>query len=281
MARELPPILTGNNQKDLQRIRDYLVRIANQLGEASQAMPGNYAAVSVSSKGGKAAGEPSPAAKDIEDIRNNARQLRQLIIKTADDLHRKDSDLEGQISNGDSFTVSYADQKVEALSSVYVAQSEFGAYQEHINTQIETTAKGVVESYGYEEQINSAQDSIELLQTYYTALNGEIRRGIILDPDTGDYVTGIAISQNLQFTGEIQRGDDGFNYYYLNSGQTFGLYTSTGWQFWIDGHKKGWFSSTDGMLHVSNIVVENSLQIGAEWQIRRGNGEFEIAYIGS
>ena len=65
---------------------------------------------------------------------------------------------------------------------------------------------------------------------------------------------------------------DGYTYYYLNAGQTFGLYTSTGWQFWIGGVRRGWFSSEDSMLHVSNIVVENRLQLGADWEITTEGG---------
>jgi hypothetical protein len=100
-------------------------------------------------------------------------------------------------------------------------------------------------------------------------------------------VTGIAISQNLRFAGECGPSDqhnpgDGYTYYYLESGQTFGLYTSTGWQFWIDGYKKGWFNSVDGMLHVANIIVEVSMQIGDSWQIKAApdGSEFEILYVG-
>jgi len=100
-----------------------------------------------------------------------------------------------------------------------------------------------------------------------TEINGQIRRGIVTDPSTGEVVTGIAISQSLRFTGEIERGEDGAEYYRLASGQTFGLYTATGWQFWIDGCKKGWYDSVDGMLHIANVAVEDKLQLGGGWQL--------------
>ena len=248
---------------------------------------GSSAVVVAAPRQGQAAPvkEQGDNTANLAQIQKNAKELKALIIKTAQGLGATDEELAGLIAAGDNHVMSYADSRVESLSSMYVAKSDFGTFQETIETQIEATAKAMIESYDYESSINSVQEGIDLLQNYYTAINGEIRRGIILDPETGDYVTGIAISQNLQFSGECGPADpknpgDGYTYYYLNSGQTFGLYTSTGWQFWIDGQKRGWFSSTDGMLHVSNILVENTLQIGAMWQFRSTDTELEIFYTG-
>ena len=196
-----------------------------------------------------------------------------------------DTELMAAIDAGDNAVMQYADSKVEEYNSLYVAKSEYGEFQETITTTIENTAKGVVESYNYGSAIESVQEDIKLVQDYYTSLNGEIRRGIIQDPDTGDYVTGIAISQNLQFSGECGSTDplnpgDGHTYYYLIAGQTFGLYTSTGWQFWIDGVKRGWFNSADGMLHVKNVWVDSILHIGANWTVQQSGNALMISYVG-
>ena len=199
-----------------------------------------------------------------------------------------DSELQTLIRTGDQAVMNYVDSKQEVYNSLYVAQSDFGTFQENVTSMIETTARGVVESYDYGSSIESVQDSIGLLQSYYTSINGEIRRGIVLDPDTGEYVTGIAIAQALQFSGECGPSDernpgDGYTYYYMNSGQTFGLYTSVGWQFWIDGYKKGWYNSIDGMLHVAKVLIEDTLQIGSSWQIKASadGSEIEILFTGS
>lgn len=263
MFNELPPILKGSTPAQLNAIRDYLVRMAQALQHIEYQTSGVSPSAIVNSKGGAVSSNDAAAQKTVEEVRANAAQLRALIIKTANEVKQ------------------YADSKTEEYNSLYVAQSEFGTFTEQINTQITATARGVVDSYNFQESIQTAEDNIGNLQTYLTSINGEIRRGIIEDPDNpGTYVTGIAVSQNLQFTGVESVQPDGYTYYELNSGQTFGLYTSTGWQFWIDGFKKGWFSSTDGMLHVANIVVENSLQIGSGWQIKINGDEFEITYLG-
>jgi len=278
---ERPPMLGGDAKTDLAALRDYLFRLASNLEIVAGAPAATGASTSVAYAGGAQPGGSSgnyATKDDIKAVRQNARELQSLIIKTATGLH-------GEIDSGDNAVMQYADSKVEEYNSLYVARSEYGEFQESINTTIENTAKGVVESYNYGSAIESVQADIGLMQNYYTSINGEIRRGIIQDPDTGDYVTGVAISQNLQFSGECGPSDplnpgDGFTYYYLGEGQTFGLYTSTGWQFWIDGVKRGWFNSEDGMLHVKNVWVDSILHIGANWTIQQSGNALMISYVG-
>lgn len=279
---EKPPILSGNDRQDIANLRDYLFRMAKSLDPVANTGSQNLA---VRYQNGKQIVVPTGGgaeSADIEQIRRNATELRDLILKTGKEL---DTEEEAR-ANGDTAVTSYVDSKTQVYNSTFVAKSEFGTFQENITGMIETTARGVVESYDYASAIQSAQDGISQLQSYYTSIEGEIRRGIVLDPDTNEYVTGIAIAQNLKFSGECGPEDpenpgDGNTYYYMNSGQTFGLYTSVGWQFWIDGHKKGWYNSQDGMLHVANILVEERLNVGGTWKFSSNGAELEITYVGS
>lgn len=270
---ELPPILNGNPTQQLASLRAYLVRMAQQLNGAlgAEQTQGLTAAPSVSA-GAKAAAALVPGKDGGEEIRKNARELRALIVKTADGLS-------GDIIRSQDQQRLYTDAAAEKLSSTLVARSEFGTFTEKIESRISESARGVVESYNYDSLISSAEDSIAVLQSYMTSLDGEIRRGIVTDPETDEEVTGIAISQNLQFTGAAVKGADGAEYYRLSSGQTFGLYTSTGWQFWIDGHKRGWYNSVDGMLHIANTAIEDTLQIGGAWRVLNEGG-LGIKYTG-
>lgn len=265
---ELPPILTGSSDRQLAALRAYLVRMAQQLNTAGTA----ESTVAVTKNAGSLSTPTEQSEKSVEEVRKNARDLRALIIKTANGLS-------GDISLSQDQQRRYVDDATEQLSSLLVAKSEFGSFTEKIETQISTTARGVVESYNYDELISSAEDNISLLQSYMTNIDGEIRRGIVTDPDTDELVTGIAISQNLQFTGSVIHGEDGAEYYELSTGQTFGLYTSTGWQFWIDGHRRGWYDSVDGMLHIANTAIEDTLQIGGSWRLLNDNG-LGIKYTG-
>lgn len=270
---DMPPILSGSSAQQLSALRSYLVRMAQQLNSAEAQGTGyTQTSTSVSPQGKRLIKEGGEAKSDIQAVQKNAAALRQLILKTSDRLS-------GDIEESHQQALHYADGQIDSLSQTYLAKSEFGSFTENIESQISTTARGVLESYQLEERIESNQSNIELLQYYMSSIDGQIRRGIVTDPQTGLEVTGIAISQNLQFTGAVVKGEDGADYYRLSSGQTFGLYTSTGWQFWIDGAKKGWYDSVDGMLHIANVAVEDRLQLGGDWQLVNING-LGIRYTG-
>ena len=110
----------------------------------------------------------------------------------------------------------------------------------------------------------------EAFAAYVTELSGQIRRGFLEDPETHQTVLGIAISQQLRFTGQ-ELTDGGWTYFELSPGQTLGLYTSTGWQFWVNGRKVGWFDSSDGMLHTVSQAVEQEIRLGS-WSISADGG---------
>ena len=247
MIPEIPPQLQGSPEQQLIAMRDYLVRLAQSLEKVG----GSEVVIEATKAATKAANRNQE--KTIEDIRAKANALKALIIKTADEI------------------TEYTDSKVETFESLYVAKSDYGEYYNQIETQVEQTARNTVETYHYNE-------AIQALDTYMTELNGQIRRGVIEDPETHEVHLGIAISEQLSFTGQTQT-EGGLTYYELAPGQTLGLYTSTGWQFWINGVRRGWFSSEDSMLHVSNIVVENRLQLGSDWEIVSAGG-FGLRYIG-
>lgn len=251
MMYDLPPMAQGTPEQQLVALRDYLVRLAQELERVSDGKDITVIAEGAAEKARE---------QSVKDVQEQAATLKALIIKTADEI------------------VQYADSKVELYNSLYVAQSDYGNYYQQIETQVEQTARGAVESYHYSDAIQSAQSTADSAVEYMTEMNGQIRRGIIEDLETHEVHLGIAISEELSFTGSEQT-QGGLTYYELTPGQTLGLYTATGWQFWINGVKRGWFSSEDSMLHVANIVVEDRLQLGADWEITTTGG-FGIRYIG-
>ena len=193
---EKPPMLSGTEQQQINALRDYLFRMAGSLETAAGAPVAEGGGALVSRPDGTKVYRTG-SSEAIEAVRRNAQELRALIIKTANDLGR-------DIAAGDNAVIAYADSQTETYDSRYVAMSEYGTFTENIQSVIESGARGVIESYGYGASIESMQDSIGLIQNYFTAVNGEIRRGIVEDPDTGDYVTGIAISQNLQYEADLE-----------------------------------------------------------------------------
>lgn len=245
---ELPPILRGSEREQLAALRDYLVRLARTLDAAQSAPLSTSASAAAAPETGLAA------------ARRETGELRSLVVKTAERVER------------------HVERLSETLREDYLALSDFGSYRETLSGTIEATARGVVEDYDFEAALAALDGRLGETESAVTALRGEIRRGLVTDPETGETVLGIAVAQALRFTGATQT-ENGLVYYELAPGQTLGLYTSTGWQFWINGSKRGWFDSLDGMLHAANLAVERSLRLGADWLLT-ATGGFGLRYVG-
>ena len=184
---------------------------------------------------------------------SNYPRLRALIEKTAGEIY------------------SHVDAINRQLRADYVARSELGEFEERVTAGMEATARGVVEDYDYDARLTASDERAGRIEEHLRSLSGQIRRGLITDPETGEQVLGIAISQRLSFTG-ASSSHEGETYYELSPGQTLGMYTSTGWQFWINGARRGWFDSVDGTLHVAALQVEQSLRLGDSWVVSTAGG---------
>ena len=276
---EYPPILKGTEQQQLAALRDYLVRMARSLrsaeeaaeeaadrsaalsaaGGTADAAAADTAALAAGSSALTAAAETGDAAAALL----SAGQLRALIQKTADRIE----------------TVRQSVDRVDAaLREDYLAVSDFGEYTARAALNMTATARQVVEGYDYAQRIDAVGAALDAMDSYLTAIRGEIRRGLITDPETGEQVLGIAVAENLRFTGQTHSAD-GLTYYELSPGQTLGLYTATGWQFWINGAKRGWFDSADSMLHVTRLRAVDSIDLGGSWRLSSAGG-LGIKYLG-
>lgn len=254
-ALEQPPILSGPAAQQAQLLRDYLVRMVRQLQTLGNAETLEAAVQKSIETSANETREASAA-----DARRRALELKSLIVKTADEV------------------VELMDRQLASLSGVYVAQSDFGVYAETTLRTIEDTARETVESYQYDARLEAANASLGSLTQAVTALSGQIRRGVIEDPATHEDVLGIAISESVSFTGQTE-DENGVSYYRIAPGQTFGLYTSRGWQFWINGVRAAWLDAVDGKLHVASAGVEDTLQLGGNW-VFTTTGGLGIRYIG-
>lgn len=250
MIFDIPPVLNGTPQQQLNAMRDYLVRLSQELRLSETALEKKTQAIvtNVSSSG-----------VTRSQLKKEADTLHSLIVSTAE-------------------TVSANIEAIETeLHSDYVAQSDFGTYQEYAEGKFTQTASEIDELFTYSQSVNTD------LVNYKSSIQGEIRRGVITDPDTGEQVIGIAISQKLLFDdGGVPYVDRQGNVYpRLTSAQTFGLYTSTGWQYWINGQKVGWFDSADSSLHLRTVTINEGIYLGDKWIIAiHPNEGFGLRYVG-
>lgn len=311
MIYDIPPVLQGSVQQQLQELRNYLVRQARKQGQQVAQQTETTAAQTLTGtrtggKGGQGGGTQESLADQIAQLQRRAAALKALIIKTGDDwsaqLEQAVTEVEGSI-----------DDLAMTISETYVTASQLGSWD---NTQegtytaaarlaIALSAKLITEEYLYGETVTltdgtTTEGMARAMEEYTTLMNGKIQRGFFANPDhttdpsEPEYIFGIAIASSLAFgravkymdrngnlvdEEDLEDGDEGIAFYELRREQTMGIYASTGWQFWIGGKKRGWFDSADGELHVIQETIENSLTQG-QWQVTAADG-WGVMYVGA
>lgn len=281
--RELPPVLSGTEAQQLSALRDYLVRMARSL---------DVAEVETNRMIQKAA-ESKPAAsggssiKGLEEIKQQIGTLRDLIIKTSDEVrvvNETTGIIGGMVDTNSSTTAEVL--KVLGISTDYIAQSDFGAYEQKLSSEILATAQDIIERFDYWEKVKPSVDGeitavvdgvSEALSEYQTLMQGMIVRGyIIVD---GVMRFGIAVARDLKTTGNTVV-NNGLVYTELQNAQTFGFYGSEGWEYWVDGVKTAWVDSQTSTLRVSNARVDESTMMSGAWQWKEFGG-LGLKYIGN
>ena len=252
---ELPPLLSGSPAGQTAQLREYLLRLVRSLEETRPAEPSGGARSASSAPAG--AGVPDGPLSDSHSapsaLPEGFGRLRSLVVKTADTLTQR------------------LDTLGATLRADYLAVSDFGVYREQIAAEIAATARQIVESYDFLARLDALDGELGALDSAVLSLQGQIRRGLVTDPETGQEELGVAIGQQLRFTGAT-RTENGLEYQELSPGQTLGLYTSRGWQYWIGGVKRGWFDSEDAMLHVRELAATQSVTLGGGWLMTADNG---------
>lgn len=247
---DLPPSASGSAEQQLVEVRNYLFRMVRQLNTAASET--TSAAVVSSSRNGVVMGSSGSSSATQEAIQQQVTPLRELILKTANNVK------------------AYADEINTKLESNYIAESDFGKYKQEVSREIIERAENTVDNYF------KTSDVYTTLKKEVTNIQGQIQRGFI-EVD-GEPKFGIAISNNLSVTSE-ERTEDDKVYKKISDNQSFGLYTAEGWMFFLDGVRVGWFSSADGLLHVSDLTIENEFIMGS-WKMAASANGWGIKYVG-
>lgn len=229
MLFESPPLATGTETQQISRLYSYLYQMSEQLNQAMNNLTfENFAPQEAAAIQQLSSGEPTQAQK--EEINS----LKALIIKTADIVRSEMDVLEAE------------------LNSTYVAQSEFGTYQEQVQNDIRATAEGVVMEFQYDAAIKDVQNNLGNVKDWQTSMEGFIRMGIIRYEDNQP-VLGIAVGQELSTM--VINGKE-----VLSSPSTMSTFTSNRLSFWQGKTEIAYMSG--GMLHIPRVEVTDQLVIG-------------------
>ena len=238
------------------RTYSYLFQTAQALNQAlSQLDAGNF------TEGSEArtilsGGQSEEQKKSVEQ---GLGRLRTLIIKTADAVRAEQEALELR------------------LQSTYVALSDFGDYQEEIDTRLTATAASIEQALSYYAELSDSLHGVsEDFDAYRIDVQGYIRQGVI-GYEGAVPIIGIAMGRDLRVTGATETVD-GTEYEVIDTSSNMSIWTPDKLSFYINGAEAAYFSN--GALYVGTVIVKEKLVLGQDkWQITHDDG-FTVRWIG-
>lgn len=198
-------------------------------------------------------------AEQKKETEQGLGRLRTLIIKTADAVRAEQAALELR------------------LQSTYVALSDFGDYQEEIDTRLTATAARIEQALSYYAELSDSLHGVsEDFDAYRVDVQGYIRQGVI-GYDGAVPVIGIAMGRDLRVTG-ARETVDGTEYEVIDTSSNMSIWTPDKLSFYINGAEAAYFSN--GALYVGTVIVKEKLVLGQDkWQITHDDG-FTVRWIG-
>lgn len=198
-------------------------------------------------------------AEQKKETEQGLGRLRTLIIKTADAVRAEQAALELR------------------LQSTYVALSDFGDYQEEIDTRLSATAARIEQALSYYAELSDSLHGVsEDFDAYRVDVQGYIRQGVI-GYDGAVPIIGIAMGRDLRVTG-AKETVDGTEYEVIDTSSNMSIWTPDKLSFYINGAEAAYFSN--GALYVGTAIVKEKLVLGQDkWQITHDDG-FTVRWIG-
>lgn len=244
-AMSPPPGASGTEMQQLAKMRSWLYQMNEQLNIAlSNLDAGNFA------QGTAQAIQEVAENKWDGKLSSQYETLKALIIKTADTV-------ESQI------------EAVEMeLNSSYIAKSEWGTYEEILKAEMEATAQGVVQAYGYDAQLSAANDQIADFEDYKINTQQYIKTGLLYYEDSVPRY-GVAVGEKLT-TVEV----DGETL--LARTDLCATFTADKLSFWQHGQEVAYVSNSK--LYITALEILGSITLG-NWRITHTDG-FTIEWIG-
>ena len=229
------------------QMRSYLYQMVEQLNWALNALDSG-GAISSASKTTTVVQAAGGSSSDETDQR--MANLRDLIVKSAESVQTE------------------MDERVESLSSTYVARSDFGTYREDINQRITANSTKIEQQFAFAAEIQANTNRVEVdFAAYKTNVEGYIRQGIV-GYDGTIPIIGIAIGQDIRTTGTSVETEQGV-FDEIDKRSNMSVWTTEKLSFYIGGQEAAYFSN--GKLTVAQIATDRITGSG-KWDVSFTNG---------
>ena len=250
---ETPPALRGEPEQQLSLMSSYLFRLAEMLNVALNSLNEN----SYTSATELQATNGSKAKELGADSVASYNELRGLINNTSQYVHSEIEKLSTEL-----------EQQYVAISK------DWGTFQENISNSIEATAEGIVQSYGYDAEIQTLQEAATGFSAYKISTEGYIRQGFIDYDENNIPIVGIAIGQGLTSSTVTINGVE---YQQIDNTASCAFYTATKVSFRINGQEVAYVSNRK--LYIGDVEITGSVVLGGKWMISTTGG-LSIKWIG-
>ena len=244
----LPNITAETDSEKLKQLYSYMYQLVEQL---------NWALNNIDTAGGT--GTESPAVADSkaldttkqDDPVSNFNSIKGLIIKSADIVNAYYEKIDNLLK----------------LSGEYVAQSDFGVYQEETLNEISATEKQLRQDLVDKQTIFDENGNIrkEIL------VNGHIYSGIIEYAMDGEAIVGIEIGQTTTRTDNDGNSSEKFT--------KFARFTADRLSFYdVNNDEVAYIS--DYKLYITHVQIIGSLTIGGYVDTVDANGGVVTKWVG-
>lgn len=252
---ETPPALRGEPEQQIALMSSYLYRLSEMLNVALNSLSaGSYT-----------------SASEVQAARAGSKAK----VQDPDAVVASYNELRGLINNTSVYVHSEIEKISTELEQQYVAISnDWGTFQENISSSIEATAEGIVQSYGYDAEIQSLQEEASGFSAYRISTEGYIRQGFIDYDENNIPIVGIAIGQGLTST---KVTINGVEYQKIDSTASCAFYTASKVSFRINGQEVAYVSNRK--LYIGDVEITGSVVLGGKWMIGTTNG-LSIKWIG-
>lgn len=221
----VPPTLSQDPREAAEETRRFLFQLCEQLNKGIADLEKSQTTAVT------AAREAAVRASEEGKTENRWNEIKSLIIKSAD------------------IVTAFSEEISQTLSGEFVAQSEFGTYQQEIENRISLNSDSIESRIQSLETINSEwYDEGGGAETVRN-MEGVIRAGVLYTDESGNQIVGVEVGERM-YDGD---GEETFN--------KFARFTSDRLSFYdAGGNELAYFS--DQKLHITEAEILESLKLG-------------------
>jgi len=210
--------------QQMAQMRSYMYQLVEQL---------NWALNAIQSAQN---GEKADVVVDGVDVGDDITQANETTFNSIKGLIIKSADIVN----------AYYDEMKQRYDGEYVAQSDFGVFQQQVSQEITQNAEGISQLF---TNVQSIESNVTSIESEVIASKAWINSGLLGYDEGGSPIYGVEVGQRTS-----QGGTEIFNKY--------ARFTASGIYFYLPGATNAVAWMTGTKLYITNAEITNSLKLG-------------------